>query len=186
MSERGRGTNSFTDDPIASFDTKCVLIWMQAGRSVLQVSGPTSEANMFSTTRITKIDSVGDQASLTEALDHIRRLLAGGDVRGAREFLSGMVETRAADPRIAHLATVLAEPRARAVSGATGRCLTREREWLRAHAQEYPGQWVAVAGDQLIAADQDLKIVLAACGEAPGGDRAVVSPVPGAQDAGTL
>jgi plasmid stability protein len=36
---------------------------------------------------------------------------------------------------------------------------SREAEWLRAHRDEYAGQWVALDGDRLIASGDDLKQV---------------------------
>lgn len=38
---------------------------------------------------------------------------------------------------------------------------TREDEWLRHHKHEYVGQWVALDGDSLLAAGQNLTEVMA-------------------------
>ena len=39
---------------------------------------------------------------------------------------------------------------------------TRERAWLKAHRHEYPGQWVALDGDRLVAASPNEAEVWAA------------------------
>lgn len=44
--------------------------------------------------------------------------------------------------------------------------LDPEFEWLRLHARDYPGQWLAVLGGRLLAADPDLRQVLARLREA--------------------
>ncbi|HMV48144.1 MAG TPA: DUF5678 domain-containing protein [Blastocatellia bacterium] len=38
---------------------------------------------------------------------------------------------------------------------------TREDEWLREHRREYPGEWLALMGDQLIAHGAQYRAVLA-------------------------
>lgn len=50
-------------------------------------------------------------------------------------------------------------------SPASGRSLEGEKRWLRAHAGEYPGCWLALDGDRLIAADPDLDVVRAAASQ---------------------
>jgi len=48
------------------------------------------------------------------------------------------------------------------------RSLQQERAWLRTHAREYSGCWLAVLGEQLVAADRDLHRVLSVLQRAPG------------------
>jgi Family of unknown function (DUF5678) len=40
------------------------------------------------------------------------------------------------------------------------RAIDRERAWLREHAREHPGCWIAVYEDRLVAANADLGVVL--------------------------
>jgi hypothetical protein len=54
-----------------------------------------------------------------------------------------------------------------------GRPLDRERAWLREHAHAYPGCWLAVHKDRLIAADPDRKTVVAVA-RADQGNRGVL------------
>ncbi len=44
-------------------------------------------------------------------------------------------------------------------SSLRGRSFRRDHEWLRAHAREYPGCWIATYEDRLIAADPSLETV---------------------------
>jgi hypothetical protein len=48
--------------------------------------------------------------------------------------------------------------------------LKQERAWLKEHAHEHPGCWMAVYGDQLIAASPRLQEVLTAARAAGKGD----------------
>ena len=53
------------------------------------------------------------------------------------------------------MARVLEPPRVTAVTGRSSPPWDEERAWLRAHAHEYPGCWLAIQGDRLIAASPD-------------------------------
>ena len=75
---------------------------------------------------------------------------------------------------VRYWARVLAPPRGRVVKGARSRSLDRERAWLREHAHEYPGQWLAIFGDQLVAADRSLAAVLKKVRETPGAETAAL------------
>jgi hypothetical protein len=107
--------------------------------------------------------SILDQdAELSEGLAHLYALLEQGDVEGARALI-GELEAKWPDSsRVQHFARVLAPPQARRRKGEQGRSLHRERAWLRVHAREYSGCWLALQGDRLIAADPDLDVVLQA------------------------
>ncbi len=54
------------------------------------------------------------------------------------------------------------------------RSLEAERNWLRHHAHEYPGCWIAVYGSDLVAAARSVREVLAALDDKPGGTGAVL------------
>ena len=76
---------------------------------------------------------------------------------------------------------MLAPPTASTVSGPDPRSrpLERERAWLKEHAREYPGCWLAVYEDRLIAADPDLGVVLTIADHAPEGQHALLYQQPG-------
>lgn len=97
------------------------------------------------------------------ALERVGELLSSSDFHGARALLRRLKEQWPDSPRIEKAAALILEPpKARLLDSGSGRDLRREFAWLRAHAREYPGCWVAVSGDDLSAADPDLKIVRSA------------------------
>lgn len=69
---------------------------------------------------------------------------------------------------------VLALPELRTRSGVTRGSFRREAVWLAAHAHEYPGCWIAVAGDELIAADRSRARVMERVRERDGAERALL------------
>ena len=52
--------------------------------------------------------------------------------------------------------------------------MDKERAWLREHAHEYPGCWLAVYEDRLIAAHLRLREVVAAARAALGEEKALL------------
>jgi hypothetical protein len=95
------------------------------------------------------------------ALAPLGPLLERGDDEGARRLVGQLLEQWPDSPRLQHLITILAPPTVRALADGKPVNRDRERAWLRAHAHEYPGFWIAVLGDELVAADPVLKVVLA-------------------------
>jgi hypothetical protein len=89
----------------------------------------------------------------------IRELLKRGDVGGARAVAARAAARRPASAVLAHWAEVLSGAPAQLGEAATGRSRQREATWLRQHASEYEGQWVALVGDRLISASPDLSVV---------------------------
>jgi hypothetical protein len=69
---------------------------------------------------------------------------------------------------------VLEPPKARVLHGHPTESFEQERQWLLQHRREYPGCWLAVKGDQLVAADPSLGRVYEILREVPGGERAVI------------
>lgn len=121
---------------------------------------------------------VETQNSLEAALDRLKDLVEGSRVSEARAFV-GMLEARWPDsPRVQHWARVLAPPRVIPGPDIKGRSLRREHDWLRDHANEYPGQWVSVYEDRLVASGPDLQEVVARTREAIGQKSALLSLVP--------
>ena len=90
------------------------------------------------------------------------------DRRKAREAGTGTAADQFADPRLVFSKNTLGclpPPRLVAESAPQVGDGTIEWRWLQAHAEEYRGKWVAVAGEQLLAADEDLSSVVEALGE---------------------
>ena len=63
-------------------------------------------------------------------------------------------------PAVQHKARVLEPPRVIGTGPPTGHYYVKAREWLKQHAREYPGCWLAVKDDRLVAADPDLEVVM--------------------------
>ncbi|MBN1461663.1 MAG: hypothetical protein JXA57_19195 [Armatimonadetes bacterium] len=128
------------------------------------------------------VGSLPSELALAESAEReISRLVGEGRVREARESLRRAL---ALFPESAHLRQwqeLLAPPRVRRVKEARTPSRQREREWLKLHAHEYRGQWVALAGERLLAAGPTFGEVLAqarATGEAA---RALVHWIPRAR-----
>jgi hypothetical protein len=109
---------------------------------------------------------VDERDELQEDLLRLRALVEEGDVEGARTLARELAAAWPEDRRVQHWARVLAPPRVLGTSPASGCNLPAEHEWLRAHAAEYPGCWIAVQEGRLIAASPDLKQVRKAAAEA--------------------
>ena len=119
---------------------------------------------------------------LARDLAHLHALLEREDVEGARAFVSELETRWPGSDRVRHCAQVLAPPRVTIRHGQRGRSRQRERVWLREHAREYPGRWLALLEDHLILADPDLDAVLTAVRQTPGAQRALLHFQPGEPD----
>jgi hypothetical protein len=113
-------------------------------------------------------------SELGASLERIRSLLEESDVEGARALARELEQRWPDDERVRYWARVLAPPVARVLRGVRIRRLDRENAWLREHAREYPGCWLAVFGDGLVAADPDLEVVLSKVGQTPGAQTALL------------
>lgn len=118
-------------------------------------------------------------AELAADLSQLHALLARGDVEGARGFVSELQQRWPENDRIRHLAHVLAPPTVRHIPRSLDRSLRPEQIWLQKHAREYPGCWLAVFGDHLVAADPRLATVLDIVGKTPGAETALIHFQPG-------
>jgi uncharacterized protein DUF5678 len=122
-----------------------------------------------------------DAASLDEDMKRLRGFLEREDVEGARAFVKEL-ETKWPDsPRVQHFVRVLAPPVVK-MGGPTSRSMERERAWLRAHPHEYPGCWIALYGDRVVAADPDLGVVLATVRSTPDCEDVLLHRQPGAPE----
>lgn len=103
---------------------------------------------------------------LMAGLRRMGELLGRGDLEGAYAQVKDLERHWPENERVQHYTRVLAPSTARVVPG-EGRSFEKHRAWLREHAHRYPGCWLAVLDDQLIAADPDAAEVMAAARRGP-------------------
>jgi len=93
----------------------------------------------------------------------LQALLSRGRVEEARRFARELEARWPGSDLVRRFARVLAPPVARIVEGRKG--MSREQTetestWLREHAREYPGCWVVLDGDRLIAVHPTLRAAI--------------------------
>jgi hypothetical protein len=95
-----------------------------------------------------------------EAINLLGQLLGEGAVEEARALVREAAQRWPDSPKVQKWARVLEPPKVRVLE--PRRAIPRDKEsaWIRQHAHEYPGRWLALRGDQLIAADADVAKVL--------------------------
>jgi len=120
------------------------------------------------------IDTAVNEAALAEDLQSLRDLLDEGRIEAARRFVKELEPRWPDSERVRHYAHVLAPPVVRIRPDIKGRSRDREFAWLKQHAHEYPGCWLAIYEDRLIAADPDYPVVVAKTREVLGQEGALV------------
>jgi hypothetical protein len=127
-----------------------------------------------------KPTSENDGDELLRRLAQLRDDVSSGRVEEARAAVQNLEARWPESERVQYWSRVLAPPAARTLPrpDPRSRPLDRERAWLREHAREYPGCWLAVYEDRLIAADPDLEVVLAAASQTPEGEHALLYQQP--------
>lgn len=113
-------------------------------------------------------------ADVDADLQRLKELLESNDVEGARTLVKELAARWPESKVVAHFARVLQKPVARVVHGERSRSTVREQEWLKSHAREYPGCWLAVSTDGLVAADPDGRKVFEVARETVGLDKVVL------------
>lgn len=103
-------------------------------------------------------------------LPRVRELLERGEVEGARSLVRELQAAWPESAEVAALAALLALPRAIVRPGGPRRRLDLERAWLRAHAREHRGCWLAVRESELLGADPDLNVVMDKANQIVGSD----------------
>jgi len=94
------------------------------------------------------------EAELADAeVERILDLAITGWVREARAAVAEATQRFPDHGRVRQLAELLEPPKAYARDGGTRMDLRGQIAWLKAHAIEYPGQWLALRGDKLLGAD---------------------------------
>jgi len=94
-----------------------------------------------------------------QANHDIRQLSERGRARDAWNLAKWASARRPDSQLLRRWAEVLRPVPARAAGPATGHRRDREEKWLREHAREYEGQWIALLGERLIAAGPCLSAV---------------------------
>lgn len=108
-------------------------------------------------------------------LARLYRLVEEHEVEEARRLAPELAAKWPDSPEVQHMARGLEPPRILpSRPGPRARRLDKEHEWLRQHAREYPGRWLAVYHDRLIAADPSLRNVMAAARATLGDDEAAL------------
>jgi hypothetical protein len=125
--------------------------------------------------------SAADEAALAEDLQCLRELLDEGRVDAARSLVKELEARWPDSERVRHYAHVLAPPVARVRSDTKPRSFTREWEWLKQHGHEYPGCWLAIYKDRLVAADPDYQVAVAKAREVLGQEGALMFHQPPAR-----
>lgn len=100
-----------------------------------------------------------------EALQTLVDLINGSRVPEARSLAPGFVARWPEHVSLRRFATVIEPPRAAVSPAVPTRSYARELAWIKAHAREYPGCWMAVLNDQLLAVDPDPEVRAARAAE---------------------
>jgi hypothetical protein len=109
---------------------------------------------------------VEQKLGLQQALARLIDMLNSHDVEGARAYVKELVREWPDAELVQHYVRVLEPPRVLPSRPGTGKSFTQaETAWLKAHAHEYPGCWIAIDDGRMIAADPDLKVVRKAAKE---------------------
>jgi hypothetical protein len=119
------------------------------------------------------------ESALDTALAHLTELLEADAVPEARVWVRELQAQWPDSEKVRHWARVLEPPRSWGERGKGMRALHQKRAWLREHAHEHPGCWLAVYKDRLIAADADFRKVVAATRQSIGDERALLHFQPG-------
>lgn len=131
---------------------------------------------------IEDLDTVGkatEPGRLAADLQHLRDLLERDRVEEARCFVKELQQRWPESERVRHYAHVLAPPVVRSRPDIPARSREREWKWLEEHGHEYPGCWLAVHEDRLIAVDPDRRVVTLRATEALGEETYLLYHQPG-------
>lgn len=109
------------------------------------------------------LDPFTQDPQYLQEVARLQSLLSRGKVEEARRFARELEGRWPDSDLVRRFARVLAPPVARVVPGRKGMSreqTEKESTWLREHAREYPGCWVVLEGDRLIAAHPSLRTVM--------------------------
>ena len=129
----------------------------------------SDERTTAAVSEVEDLDTIGkatEAERLAADLQQLRDLLEGDRVEDARRYVKELEQRWPEAERVRHYAHVLAPPVARSRPDIPARSSERELKWLEEHGHEYPGCWLAIYEDRLIAADPDRRVVVATADEA--------------------
>jgi hypothetical protein len=109
------------------------------------------------------LDPFAQSPEYLREVAELQALLSRGRVEEARRFARELEARWPESDLVRRFARVLAPPMARIVEGRRGMSreqTEKESAWLREHAREYPGCWVILDGDRLIAAHPTLRAAI--------------------------
>ena len=106
--------------------------------------------------------------------DRIRECVTEGNFREARALLSEALAQGGAGEDLSHWQRLLGPARTAQVAGERDVDRTADFQWLKEHAREYVGQWIALFGGDLLAHDGSLKEVLRQLELHPSGKKALL------------
>ena len=95
----------------------------------------------------------------SEAEARIRALFESGRLAEARNLAIQEAEKIPESEKLRKWVQLLHPLPSRSAGPASGRSRDQEEAWLRQHASDYQGQWVALAGDRLICASHEFSEV---------------------------
>jgi len=101
----------------------------------------------------------------------------------ARRFVKELEQRWPEDERVRHYAHVLEPPKVRMRPDIPARSREQEWKWLEEHGHEYPGCWLAIDEDRLIAADPDRRTVIKRAEQALAGRAYLLFHQPGSPHA---
>jgi hypothetical protein len=100
---------------------------------------------------------VEQKPDLQQALDRLIEMMNTSDIEGARRYVKDLVREWPDAERVQHYARVLEPPKVLSSQPGNGKSFTlAEKAWLKEHAHEYPGCWIAIDDGRMIAADPDI------------------------------
>jgi hypothetical protein len=120
------------------------------------------------------VEPTTEQERLAADLQRLHDLLESDQVEQARRFVKELEQRWPEAERVQHFAKVLAPPKVRSRPDIPARSRSQEMKWLKEHAHEYPGCWLAIHGGDLIAADPDRRVVIAKAREILGEEGALL------------
>lgn len=118
--------------------------------------------------------AVGSGPEMTAELERLVTLVEASRVDEARRLAAALVSRWPDSRPIQHLHHVLQPPRATSVTGSVSRSFRQELRWIQDHAHEYPGCWLAIYRNRLVAARASRREAVQAAREALGGERALI------------
>lgn len=134
------------------------LLWVAPGieqASAVNIQDKTSSVQISPAQMQAELEEIPVQAIYRV----VRSLMEREQVFLARKILDALPLGRLADPAIARLRNLIAAPMTRA-SQKRDTDRASDFDWIRKHAQEYSGQWVALLNGQLLASAVSLRDLL--------------------------